>query len=135
MALNPDGTPRTDPLRQTPPAQQPRMMEKPDLSQPKSKKKWGVLLFWIMMILPALLAPVLFKGQMEEARTMLQNLQSGNGSAGLPVTGEFGGAVQEAARKAAEVTAQGPEMSMKYIEEESKRLDAMAKEFDAQHGK
>lgn len=44
-------------------------------------------------------------------------------------------AVQRAQEKADSITSQGTGYSMKYIEEESRRLNDMAKEFDAQYKK
>ncbi|NBX67093.1 MAG: hypothetical protein EBQ96_08875 [Proteobacteria bacterium] len=42
--------------------------------------------------------------------------------------------VNMATQKAQEVTAQGPEKSMEYIESEAKRLEEMAKQFDQTYG-
>jgi hypothetical protein len=52
----------------------------------------------------------------------------------IQTTSDLHEMVDMASQKAAEVTAQGPEHSMQYIEEESKRLNDMAKQFDETYG-
>lgn len=52
----------------------------------------------------------------------------------IPVGTDMHALVDAAQAKAAEVSSQGPQQSMQYIEEETKRLQSMAKDFDKQYG-
>ncbi|MBU6235909.1 MAG: hypothetical protein KGQ41_08695 [Alphaproteobacteria bacterium] len=52
----------------------------------------------------------------------------------LQTTGDLHEMVDQAAERAAQVTAQGPEASMQYIQQETERLNNMAKQFDNTYG-
>lgn len=69
----------------------------------------------------------------EKIKTVVKETLS-NRNIQMQTTSDLHSMVEKAAAQAAEVSAQGPEQSMQYIEEQTRQLQNMAKQFDETYG-